>query len=219
MASDPARWHRLHRFCPGLCRIILDRPATTVRWAQPAGSDRRELLFLLLVVQMATGLVLAGTDLFWPPFGRLFADWIAAPGVDPGAIQPGASDLMDKAAYQSMRDFRGPFVEIHEIVFYVLAIAVVLHLMSVVVTELHEGGSITSAMFTGRKNFTESRRMLLEALKIDRHVEEPLTQYRRKKMDTMLEQLPLPRLNEPLRTSKLKRPMGCVSLQTIKESG
>jgi cytochrome b len=112
------------------------------------------LLFLLLLVQMATGLVLAGTDLFWPPFGRLFADWIAAPGVDPGAIQPGASDLMDKAAYQSMRDFRGPFVEIHEIAFYVLAIAVVLHLIAVVVTELHEGGSITSAMFTGRKILT-----------------------------------------------------------------
>ena len=112
------------------------------------------LLFLLLLVQMATGLVLAGTDLFWPPFGRLFANWIAAPGVDPGAIQPGASDLMDKAAYQSMRDFRGPFVEIHEIAFYVLAIAVVLHLIAVVVTELHEGGSITSAMFTGRKILT-----------------------------------------------------------------
>ena len=42
------------------------------------------LLFLLLLVQAATGLVLAGTDLFWPPFGRLFAEWIAAGGVDPG---------------------------------------------------------------------------------------------------------------------------------------
>ena len=61
---------------------------------------------------------------------------------------------MDKIAYQSMRDFRGPFVEVHEITFYVLAIAVVLHLIAVVVTELHEGGGITSAMFTGRKILT-----------------------------------------------------------------
>ena len=30
------------------------------------------LLFLLLLLQMATGLVLAGTDLFWPPFGQPF---------------------------------------------------------------------------------------------------------------------------------------------------
>lgn len=109
------------------------------------------LLFLLLLVQVVTGLMLAGTDLFWPPFGRLFASWVAAPGVDPWTIQPGASQLMDDAAYQAMREFRAPFVEVHEITFYLLAAAVVLHLIAVVVTEVHEGGSITSAMFTGRK--------------------------------------------------------------------
>jgi Ni/Fe-hydrogenase b-type cytochrome subunit len=109
------------------------------------------LLLLLLLVQVATGLVLAGTDLFWPPFGRIFAGWVAASGVDPGLIQPGASELIDKAAYESMRAFRAPFVEIHEITFYLIAIAVVFHLAAVVVTEVHEGGSITSAMFTGRK--------------------------------------------------------------------
>ena len=114
------------------------------------------LLFVLLLIQMATGLMLAGTDLFWPPFGSLFAEWIAAPGVDPGTIQPGATDLMDKAAYQSMRDFRAPFVEVHEIVFFVLATAIVLHIIAVVVTELREGGSITSAMFTGRKILTRT---------------------------------------------------------------
>ncbi|MFO7477506.1 MAG: cytochrome b/b6 domain-containing protein [Methyloceanibacter sp.] len=109
------------------------------------------VLFLLLLVQMATGLVLAGTDLFWPPFGRLFAAWVAAPGVDPGMVQPGASELIDKAAYEAMRAFRAPFVEVHEIIFYLIAFAVVLHLVAVAVTEIHEGGSITSAMFTGRK--------------------------------------------------------------------
>ena len=112
------------------------------------------LLFLLLLIQVTTGLVLAGTDLFWPPFGSLFARWVAAPGVDPSTIQPGASQLIDKIAYNSMRAFRGPFVEIHEIAFYVLAAAIVLHLIAVVVTEVHEGGSITSAMFTGRKILT-----------------------------------------------------------------
>ena len=109
------------------------------------------LLFLLLLIQVVTGLVLAGTDLFWPPFGSLFAEWIAAPGVDPSTIQPGASNLIDKTAYNSMRAFRGPFVEIHEIAFYALAAAIVLHLIAVVVTEVREGGSITLAMFTGRK--------------------------------------------------------------------
>jgi cytochrome b len=46
------------------------------------------LLLLLLVVQAVTGLVLAGTDIYYPPFGGWFAGWIAAPGVDPAAIVP-----------------------------------------------------------------------------------------------------------------------------------
>lgn len=112
------------------------------------------VLLLLLLIQMITGLVLAGTDLYWPPFGGLIADWVAAPGVDPGTLVPGSKELTDATAYQSMRDFRGPIVETHEIIFYLIAIAVVLHLIAVVVTEIHEGGSITSAMFTGRKMLT-----------------------------------------------------------------
>jgi Ni/Fe-hydrogenase b-type cytochrome subunit len=109
------------------------------------------LLLLLLLIQVITGLVLAGTDLYWPPFGWLVADWVAAPGIDPGTLLPGTKELTDEAAYQSMRDFRGPIVETHEITFYLLVAAVVIHIAAVVVTELHEGGSITSAMFTGRK--------------------------------------------------------------------
>jgi Ni/Fe-hydrogenase b-type cytochrome subunit len=109
------------------------------------------LLFLLLVIQLATGLVLTGTDLFWPPFGHWFAQWVAAPGIDPAAVQPGASELIDKTSYQAMRTFRRLFVTVHEFAFYVLAVVIVLHLIAVVLTELHEGGSITSAMFTGRK--------------------------------------------------------------------
>ena len=66
------------------------------------------LLFLLLAVQLATGLVIAGTDLFWPPFGHWFAQWIAAPGIDPTAIQPGNAELIDKTSYAAMRAFRDP---------------------------------------------------------------------------------------------------------------
>jgi cytochrome b len=109
------------------------------------------LLFLLLLVQVATGIVIAGSDLFWPPFGGWFAAWVAAPGVDPSLVVPGATDIMDKASYDAMRAFRSPFVEVHEIGFYALAVLIVLHVIAVVVTEIHEGGGITSAMFTGRK--------------------------------------------------------------------
>jgi Ni/Fe-hydrogenase 1 B-type cytochrome subunit len=113
------------------------------------------LLFLLLTIQLVTGLLIAGTDLFWPPFGHSFAQWVVAPGIDPGTVHAGAIDMMDKAAYKAMRAFRAPFVEIHEYTFYTLVVLIIFHLAAVVVTELHEGGSIISAMFTGRKLLTK----------------------------------------------------------------
>jgi cytochrome b len=112
------------------------------------------LLLLLLFVQLASGLVIAGTDLFWPPFGYWFAQWVAAPGFDPALVQPGAVDMIDKASYEAMRALRGPIVEVHEVTFYALALLIAFHLIAVVLTELYEGGSITSAMFTGRKILT-----------------------------------------------------------------
>jgi cytochrome b len=154
LALDSAWGSRLRRSLEGLRRIVPNGEPQQYIGHNPLARIGVTLLFLLLLVQVATGLVLAGTDLFWPPFGRLFAGWVAAPGVDPGLIQPGASELIDKTAYESMRTFRAPFVEIHEVTFYLIAIAVVLHLVAVAVTEIHEGGSITSAMFTGRKILT-----------------------------------------------------------------
>jgi cytochrome b len=108
-------------------------------------------LFLLLAIQMVTGLVLAGTDLFWPPFGGLFAGWVAAPGVDASLVQPGLSELMNEEAYRAMREFRSPFILVHKLTFYVLAAMIVLHIVVVAAVERYEGGNIISAMFTGRK--------------------------------------------------------------------
>jgi cytochrome b len=109
------------------------------------------IIFALQLVQVTTGLVLAGTDLFWPPFGQTVAGWVASPGVDPATLPPGNSDLIDPTAWQAMRDFRAPFVELHELTFYFVVGMILLHLIAVVVTERYEGGSITSAMFSGKK--------------------------------------------------------------------
>lgn len=108
-------------------------------------------LLALILIQALTGLVLASTDLFYPPFGHWIAQWVAAPGVDPATLVPYAPDLYDKTAWDSMRAFRKPFALLHLYSFYVLAVLVVLHVAAVVVTELKDGGSIVSAMFTGRK--------------------------------------------------------------------
>jgi len=117
----------------------------------PAARLAIAVLLLLLVLQAATGTVLAGTDLFWPPLGRWFASWVAAAGIDPSMVSPLAAETLDQTAYKAMRAFRSPIVTIHLYAFYALAGVILLHLIAVIVTEIHEGGSITSAMFTGRK--------------------------------------------------------------------
>ncbi|MGA8278659.1 MAG: cytochrome b/b6 domain-containing protein [Rhodanobacteraceae bacterium] len=117
----------------------------------PVGRLGTAVLFLLLAIQMITGLVLAGTDLFYPPIGHWIAQWVAAPGVASGSLVPYAAKMYDAAAYESMRAFRKPFALVHLYSFYLLVVVVVVHVAAVIITELKEGGSIISAMFTGRK--------------------------------------------------------------------
>jgi cytochrome b len=117
----------------------------------PLGRMSVTVMLLLTVVLAVSGLVLAGTDLFYPPFGHWFAHWVAALGVDPGAIVPNAPDLVDKAAVDRMRAFRGPFAVSHVYGYYALLVVVALHVAGVVVAEIREGGSLISATFSGRK--------------------------------------------------------------------
>lgn len=121
----------------------------------PLGRISVAVLLLLLLVQAGTGLVLAGTDLFFPPFGRWIARWVAAPGVDPGTLVPYAPDMYDKTAYAAMRSFRTSVVGIHYYGFYTLLAVALLHILAVVTTEMRAGGNLISAMFTGRKILSE----------------------------------------------------------------
>jgi len=121
----------------------------------PMGRLAVTALLMLLTIQAVTGLVLAGTDIYFPPFGGMIAEWVAAEGVDPATLVPYAREMLDPAAYKDMREFRGPFIETHEIVFFVLAGMIVLHIAAVVWSDIRHGGGIISAMFTGRKAFSE----------------------------------------------------------------
>jgi cytochrome b len=137
----------LRRYVAGL----VVGPPQTYQGHNPLGRLAITALLLVMLVQGVTGLVLAGTDIFYPPFGHAIAEWIAAPGVDPGEVVPNRPELVDQAAYADMRSFRSPFIDLHLLTFYVLAGLVILHVVAVVVTEVREGGTLVSAMFTGRK--------------------------------------------------------------------
>ncbi|MGR8933368.1 MAG: cytochrome b/b6 domain-containing protein [Gammaproteobacteria bacterium] len=117
----------------------------------PAGRLGVAAMLLLMAVQAVTGLVLAGTDLFYPPFGHWIAQWVAAAGVAPGELVPYAPKMYDAAVYENMRAYRKPVELVHLYNFYALMMVVVLHVSAVIFTELKVGGNIISAMFTGRK--------------------------------------------------------------------
>jgi len=153
-----ARWRAIlpggRGYLNELCGYISDFRAGRPRQYlghNPLGRIAVSLLLLLLLVQAVTGLVLAGTDLFYPPIGALIAKWIAAPGIDPATLAPYAKETYDATAYEAMRAFRKPFITVHYYGFYLLLGLGAIHILTMVTTELREGGNLVSAMFTGRK--------------------------------------------------------------------
>jgi Ni/Fe-hydrogenase 1 B-type cytochrome subunit len=117
----------------------------------PLGRIAITFLLLLLLTQAVTGLVLAGTDLFYPPFGSWIAVWVAAAGVDSATLVPYAPEMYSETTYEAMRAFRKPFITVHYYGFYVLLVFVVIHILAVIVTELRESGGLITAMFSGKK--------------------------------------------------------------------
>lgn len=127
-------------------------------WAghNPMAKLMVSFLLVLLLAMGVTGIVLAGTDVYMPPLGGYFADWVT--GGDPvklAQLLPGSKDFVDPALYKEMRAFRSPFIEVHEIGFYVLLGAVLAHIAAVVITEVREGNGLVSAMFSGNKVFSK----------------------------------------------------------------
>lgn len=122
----------------------------------PLGQLSVLLLYVLLLTQAATGLFLAGSDLYWPPFGGMIAEWVAAAGVDPGSLRPYDKEMLDGMAYADMRALRKPIVSIHVYGFYALLAMGVVHIAAVVIEEVRSGSGLVSAMITGRKHLPDN---------------------------------------------------------------
>ena len=138
---------RLAAFVRGL---VSGKPPTYLGH-NPLARIYLSVLLLLLLVQGGTGLILAGTDVYLPPFGSTMAEWAAGDTHDPALVRPYAPDTVNADAYAEMRKFRSPIVELHEINFFILLTLITLHIFAALYVELREGGAIISAMFTRRK--------------------------------------------------------------------
>lgn len=158
-----SRWSRILPLGRGYVQRAREYAAGLLRGRPPAYRGHNPLgramvtaLLVLLTLQAVTGLVIAGTDLYYPPFGGQIEQWVAADTPSGKAVlTPGSKEGVDQAAYARMRDFRKPFVEVHETVFYLILLAVILHIAGVVVTEVVEKSGLVSAMFSGHKYFSE----------------------------------------------------------------
>jgi Ni/Fe-hydrogenase 1 B-type cytochrome subunit len=117
----------------------------------PLGRLAITVMLMLLIVMATSGLIRAGTDIYYPPFGAYVADYVAAPGTDPASLVPydPAGTIAEKA--DRLNAFKKPFGLIHLYSAYILMLIIVIHITAVVYTEVREGGGIISAMFSGRK--------------------------------------------------------------------
>lgn len=117
----------------------------------PKGRLAVSAIFLTLVIMSVTGLVLAGTDIYFPPFGAMIQEWVAASGVNPADILPYVKDNVDTAAFAEMRSFRKAFLQTHYWTFFVVLGLIILHISAVIYAEVKSGGGLVSAMFNGKK--------------------------------------------------------------------
>ncbi|MEA3244264.1 MAG: cytochrome b/b6 domain-containing protein [Pseudomonadota bacterium] len=117
----------------------------------PLGRLAVAFLLLLMTTMAVTGLVRAGTDIYFPPFGSWVQGYIAADQVPPSSLKPYDETQVDAEKFQTMNAFKSPFGKVHLYTAYTLLGMLLLHIAAVIVTEKREGGAIISAMFTGKK--------------------------------------------------------------------
>lgn len=174
IGSTRARWRAMLPLGPGFAKAVREYVrgfktgrAPSYLGHNPLGRIMVSLLLLLLLTQAVTGLVLAGTDLYKPPFGGMIAEWVTKGDAEKLALlKPGSKDAVDPAAYDEMRAFRKPFITTHEYSFYALMFFALLHIVGVVVTEAREKQGLVSAMIGGEK--------FLSAPPVDSLTTEPL---------------------------------------------
>lgn len=117
----------------------------------PVGKLMVLALLLLMLIQMISGLVIAGTDIYYPPFGQHFAQSIAVDKENISVIQPYSKVNVDAQAYKEMRAVRKPFITAHVYAFYGLIFLIPLHIVGVIRAERRERSAMISAMFNGYK--------------------------------------------------------------------
>ena len=118
----------------------------------PKGRLSVLLILLLLMVMMITGMVRAGTDIYYPPFGFFAASYVAAEGVPAKEIKPYDNTGTDAEKMDRLKTFKKPYGTIHIYTAYVLWVLVLIHIIAVIRADAGGHGTLISAMFSGKKH-------------------------------------------------------------------
>jgi cytochrome b len=148
------RWGKVLPFNKGFTQELVDFKAhkkLAYKGHNPAGKLMVFALLSLMLIQLVSGLVIAGTDIYYPPFGKYFVQSIAIDKQDIKAIKPYSKVNVDEVAYKEMRAIRKPFITAHVYAFYGLLFLIPLHILGVIVAERREKTALVSAMITGYK--------------------------------------------------------------------
>ena len=97
------------------------------------------VLFFLMSLQALTGLVLAGTDVYMPPFGGVIKQWVATDEASLDTVKPYSKEGVDEASYQSMRAVRKPFITLHYYTFYLLVAVLIFHIWGLLSQRFERG--------------------------------------------------------------------------------
>jgi len=118
----------------------------------PIGQLSALVMLLLLTVQMVTGLIRAGTDIYYPPFGNIAANYVAAQGVLPSQIKPYDETGTDADRMAELKAFKSPIGSTHIYGAYILWLLILVHLLAVIRSDTGGEGTLISAMFSGKKH-------------------------------------------------------------------
>ena len=118
----------------------------------PKGRLSVMVLLLFLTGMMITGMIRAGTDIYYPPFGNIAAKYVAAEGIKPSDIKPYDKTGTDADKLAGLQAFKKPFGVIHIYAAYILWLLILIHLIAVIGAEIKGEGTLVSAMFSGKKH-------------------------------------------------------------------
>ena len=148
------RWSKTLPFNKGFTQELSEfkeHTKSAYKGHNPAGKLMVFALLSIMLIQLISGLVIAGTDIYYPPFGKYFVQSIATDKQNIEVIKPYSKVNVDEVAYKKMRDIRKPFITAHIYAFYCLIFLIPLHIIGVIIAERRERSALVSAMITGYK--------------------------------------------------------------------